>query len=136
MAKDRLKRRVTTHAGGCHCGKVRFDVDASANIAADECNCSICAKSGHLHLIVSADDFRLLQGADDISTYTFNTGIAKHYFCRHCGVKSFYVPRSHPHGISVNVNCLDRDNISSIEINPFDGKNWEENVANLSPVGD
>lgn len=127
---------MTTHTGGCHCGRVRFEVDAPSDIAADECNCSICAKSGYLHLHVAAAAFRLLQGKDDMQTYTFNTGIAKHYFCRHCGVKSFYVPRSHPHGISVNVNCLDRDNITSIEITPFDGQEWEQNVSSLSPIDD
>lgn len=127
---------TTTHTGGCHCGRVRFEVDAPSVIAADECNCSICRKSGHLHLIVAAVDFRLLQGANDIKTYTFNTRVAKHYFCRHCGVKSFYVPRSHPNGVSVNVNCLDPETIHSIEITRFDGRNWEQNISRLSPIGD
>jgi hypothetical protein len=127
---------VTTHKGGCHCGRVRFEVDAQPDIGADQCNCSICAKSGYLHLLVSADAFRLLHGKDELSTYTFNTGVAKHYFCRNCGVKSFYIPRSHPNGVSVNVNCLDEDTIRSIEITPFDGQNWEQNVATLSPIRD
>jgi hypothetical protein len=87
-------------------------------------------------LIVSADDFRLLQGEDAIHTYTFNTGVAQHHICRYCGVKSFYVPRSHPNGISVNVNCLDPETIESIKIVPFDGQNWEQNVSKLSPISD
>lgn len=127
---------MTTHTGGCHCGRVRFEVDAPATIVADQCNCSICRKSGYLHLIVSAGDFRLLQGEDAIHTYTFNTGVAQHHFCRYCGVKSFYVPRSHPNGISVNVSCLDPKTIESIEIVPFDGQNWEQNVSKLSPISD
>ncbi|MGB5333556.1 MAG: GFA family protein [Woeseiaceae bacterium] len=127
---------MTTHKGGCHCGRVRFEVDAPATIGADDCNCSICRKSGFLHLLVSSDDFRLLQGEDELSTYTFNTGVAKHYFCSHCGIKSFYIPRSHPHGVSVNVNCLDPETIRSIEITPFDGQNWERNVSKLSPISD
>jgi hypothetical protein len=127
---------MTTHSGGCHCGRVRFEVDAPATIEADQCNCSICRKSGYLHLIVSADDFRLLQGEDAIHTYTFNTGVAQHHICRYCGVKSFYVPRSHPNGISVNVNCLDPETIESIKIVPFDGQNWEQNVSKLSPISD
>lgn len=127
---------MTTHKGGCHCGRVRFEVDAPAIIDADDCNCSICCKSGFLHLLVSSDDFRLLQGEDALTTYTFNTGVAKHYFCRYCGIKSFYIPRSHPHGVSVNVNCLDPATIESIVITPFDGKNWEQNVAKLSPISD
>lgn len=127
---------MTTHTGGCHCGRVRFEVDAPAAIEATECNCSICSKSGFLHLIVARDDFRLLQGEDALSTYTFNTATARHKFCRHCGVKSFYIPRSHPDGISVNVRCLDADSIDRVRVTPFDGRNWEQNVAELSPISD
>lgn len=127
---------MTTHKGGCHCGRVRFEVEAPADIEADECNCSICKMSGYLHLIVPKSDFRLLSGEDAIETYTFNTGVAQHYFCRHCGVKSFYVPRSHPKGVSVNTNCLDPDTIRSLEVTPFDGQDWEQNVHKLSPLSD
>ena len=127
---------MTTHSGGCHCGSVRFEVEAPAIIRADECDCSICKKSGYLHVLVAADDFRLLQGKDVLQTYTFNTGIAKHYFCRQCGVKSFYIPRSHPNGISVNARCLDQETIERIEIVPFDGQNWEQNVSKLSLISD
>jgi len=125
---------MTTHKGGCHCGKVRFEVEAPAEITATQCNCSICRMSGYLHLIVSKDDFQLLSGEDAITTYAFNTGVARHFFCRHCGVKSFYVPRSHPNGISVNANCLDPETISSLAAEPFDGANWEENIHTLSPL--
>lgn len=127
---------MTTHTGGCHCGRVRFEVDAPAIIDATECNCSICRKSGFLHLLVSVDEFRLLQGEDALLTYTFNTGIAKHRFCKHCGVKSFYVPRSHPDGISVNVRCLDKETVDAVNITAFDGQNWEQNVSKLSPISD
>ncbi len=127
---------LTTHKGGCHCGRIRFEVDAPAAINATRCNCSICTMSGFLHLIVAKEDFRLLQGEEAIHTYRFNTGAAQHHFCKHCGVKSFYVPRSHPDGISVNVNCLDRDKIASIDEVAFDGRNWEQNIAGLSPISD
>lgn len=127
---------MTTHRGGCHCGKVTFEVDAAAEIDASRCNCSVCRMSGYLHLIVPSSDFRLLSGQDDIETYTFNTGVAKHYFCRHCGTKSFYVPRSHPDGISVNINCLDPQTILAINEEPFDGQNWEQNIDKLSPLSD
>ncbi len=127
---------MTTHKGGCHCGRVQFEVDAPAVIAATECNCSICQMSGYLHLIVSAGDFRLLAGEDDLVTYTFNTGVAKHRFCRHCGIKSFYIPRSHPDGVSVNVKCLDSSTIERVDVTPFDGRHWEQNVAGLSPISD
>lgn len=114
------------HTGGCHCGRVRFEVDAPAELTASECNCSICAKSGYLHLIVPRSRFRLLQGSESLTTYTFNTGTAKHLFCSVCGVKSFYVPRSHPDGYSVNVRCLDLSTIERIEIKPFNGLEWEK----------
>ena len=127
---------MTTHRGGCHCGRVRFEVDAPAHIEATDCNCSICSKSGFLHLFVSRDEFRLLHGEDSLTTYTFNTGVAKHFFCRHCGVKSYYIPRSHPDGVSVNVRCLDADTVAAVNVTAFDGRNWEQNVSKLSQISD
>ena len=125
---------MTIHCGGCHCGKVRFEVDAPANIEVDQCNCSICRMAGYLHLIVPQASFRLLCGENDLETYTFNTGVAQHRFCRHCGIKSFYVPRSHPDGISVNANCLDPGTVKSMQVTPFDGANWEQNIHKMSPL--
>jgi hypothetical protein len=115
---------------------VRFEVDAPAQISATECNCSICGKAGYLHLFVTREKFRLLRGEEALSTYTFNTGAAKHHFCRHCGIKSFYIPRSHPDGVSVNVRCLDEAAIESVDVTPFDGRNWEQNVSKLSGLSD
>src|SRR5579885_1867007 len=112
--------------GGCHCGAVRFEVLAPDEIEATECTCSICRMSGFLHLIVPAARFRLIKGEDMLTTYTFNTGIAKHRFCSICGIKSFYVPRSHPQGFSVNVRCLDEGEVRVIGTKLFDGKHWEE----------
>ncbi len=113
------------HAGACHCGRVRIEVLAPADLELLECNCTMCLRSAYLHLIVGAAAFRLLSGADDLVEYAFGTGIAKHRFCRHCGVKSFYVPRSHPDGFSVNARCLDPATISSMKIQAFDGRDWE-----------
>lgn len=120
------------HAGGCHCGRVRFEVTAPADLEVDQCNCSICSKSGYLHLIVPASRFTLLCGKDELICYTFNTGAARHYFCGHCGIKSFYVPRSNPDGYSVNARCLDSDSVHSMSIKPFDGQNWESNAHSLA----
>lgn len=125
----------TIHRGGCHCGRVRFEVDAPATIDALDCNCSICRMTGFLHLIVPAAHFRLLSGEDALVEYRFNTGTARHLFCRHCGVKAFYVPRSHPDGFSVNVRCIDGGTISSVNITPFDDDNREaatSAIAHLS----
>src|SRR5262250_1658756 len=95
-----------TYQGGCHCGRVRFRITADLD-AVTICNCSICTKKGILHLIVSRENFELLKGKDDLTTYTFNTGVAKHTFCRHCGIHPFYHPRSDPENYSVNARCLD-----------------------------
>lgn len=89
-----------------------------------------------MHLFVARKDFRLLQGDDALVTYTFNTGVAQHRFCRHCGIKSFYVPRSHPDGFSINVHCLDHATVESVNVTAFDGRNWEQNVSQLSPIRD
>lgn len=122
---------MVKHTGGCHCGLVRFEVIAPARIDAVECNCSICRKSGFLHLIVPADRFKLLSGADALTTYSFNTHTAKHLFCSRCGVKSFYVPRSHPDGFSVNVHCLDPGTAEAVTVAPFDGRDWENDIGRL-----
>jgi hypothetical protein len=120
------------HRGGCHCGRVRFDVNAPAQLRALDCNCSICRMSGFLHLIVPARAFRLLAGADALAEYTFNTGAAKHRFCRHCGIKAFYVPRSHPDGIDVNVRCLDPGTIERLDVAPFDDADREAATAAIA----
>lgn len=120
-----LDSTCVVHRGGCHCGAVRFEVDAPARLLAHECNCSICAMTGFRHLIVPRSRFRLLQGGESLTEYTFNTGVARHLFCRRCGVKSFYVPRSNPDGYSVNVRCLEPATIEAVDLEPFDGRNWE-----------
>ena len=117
-----------THEGGCHCGRVRYRVQAPADLTVYECNCSICSKSGYLHLPTTKQDFTLLRGEDALNSYTFDTHEAKHLFCRHCGIKSYYIPRSNPDGFTVNVRCLGQDTIASMTIIPFDGKNWDKNV--------
>ena len=122
-------------AGGCHCGAVRFEVLSPKAVEVMSCNCSICAKTGYLHLIVEKRHFRLLKGEEHLTLYCFNTGTAKHLFCKTCGVKSFYFPRSHPDGVSVNYRCLDDAPISTARIAPFDGQNWEESAQSLTTHG-
>lgn len=119
------------YQGSCHCGAVTFEVEAPEQVEVEDCNCSICAKSGFLHLIVPKGNFRLLSGADTLQTYTFNTGVAKHTFCRICGIKPFYIPRSNPDGVDVNLRCLN-ERPKSITIVPFDGQNWEQHAHNLA----
>jgi hypothetical protein len=125
---------MLTHRGGCHCGRVRFEVIAPAEIEATECNCSMCSKVAYLHLIIPKSRFRLLQGEECLTTYTFNTRTAKHLFCSVCGVKSFYIPRSHPDGYSVNVRCLDAGTVRSMHVAQFDGAHWEAHAKELKPL--
>jgi hypothetical protein len=115
---------LTTYEGGCHCGRVRFRVKADLADVLD-CNCSVCTKKGFLHIIVPLDQFEVLQGADDLSTYQFNTGTATHKFCAACGMHPFYVPRSDPDKIDVNARCIDNIDVSALKPKFFDGKNWE-----------
>lgn len=105
---------------------MRFEVLAPARIEVIDCNCSICAKSGYLHLIVPKSRFKLLSGNDALTTYRFNTGTAKHFFCATCGIKSFYIPRSHPDGYSVNARCLDDGTVEAMSVVQGDGKNWQK----------
>ena len=116
---------MVTHRGGCHCARVRFELIAPARLSVLECDCSMCSKSGYLHVIVQKSRFQLLQGAEFLTTYSFNTHVAKHLFCSVCGVKSFYVPRSHPDGYSVNARCLDEGTVEALIIEPFNGREWE-----------
>jgi hypothetical protein len=127
---------MITHKGGCHCGAVRYEVDAPENIEVTECNCSICSKTGYLHLIVPKSRFRLLSGEENLTLYTFDTHEAKHLFCKTCGIKSFYIPRSHPDGFSVNARCLDEGTVRSMQVEQFDGKHWEDNIGQLRPLNE
>ncbi len=122
------------HTGCCHCGAVGIEVEAPPKILAHECNCSMCRRVGFLHLIVPAARFRLVRGEDSLADYRFNTGTARHRFCRVCGCKPFYVPRSNPDGFSVNVRCIDPSTISELVVEPFDGSNWEANAAALAEL--
>jgi len=118
-------------SGGCHCGRVAFEVDVEEKIVVQHCNCSICSMLGFVHLIVPAKRFSLLRGEEHLQEYRFNTGTARHFFCGHCGIKSFYVPRSNPDGISVNLRCLKLPPDLHVTVENFDGKNWEQHADDL-----
>lgn len=120
------------HSGSCHCGAVAFEFDAQRDVLVNLCNCSICQLVGFQHLIVPRDRFRLLSGEPNLSLYTFNTGVAKHYFCKTCGIKSWYIPRSNPDGVSVNFRCVNKDSFNKVEFEEFDGQNWETNASSLA----
>lgn len=119
-------------SGGCHCGRVKFSIEIPDELNIHRCNCSICRKSGYLHLIVAADRFTLLEGEDSLVDYRFHTATARHLFCGHCGIKSFYVPRSHPDSFSVNLNCIDLPDEVAVTVDDFDGCNWSQNLKQIT----
>ncbi|MEP3050490.1 MAG: GFA family protein [Erythrobacter sp.] len=117
--------------GGCHCGKVRFSAEIERGPEILRCNCSICAPCGFLHLIVPHSHFTLQSDRAHLSAYRFGTQQAEHLFCKACGIKSFYQPRSHPDCWSVHFACLDEGHDIAPNITEFDGKNWEQAAENL-----
>lgn len=126
------QKAFPTHTGDCHCGRVRFEFNCLPDQVVHRCNCSICERVGFLHLIIPARNFTLLTSWDELTEYNFGSGIARHFFCRHCGVKPFYVPRSNPDGYSVNWRCVDHSSFGDVVIEDFDGQNWEKNAGSLS----
>ena len=122
---EKKKAFERTYRGGCHCGRIRFEVRGALD-RVSECNCSICTKKGYVHWIVPRSAFRLLTKSDNIASYAFNTKTARHLFCPNCGVASFYIPRSDPEAFDVNVRCLEGVNPSKLEYEYFDGRNWEK----------
>ena len=121
-----------TCSGGCHCGRVKFEIEIPDKLIVHRCSCSICQKSGYLHLIVTADRFNLLEGEESLVDYRFHTGVARHLFCGCCGIKSFYTPRSHPESFSVNLNCVDLPDEVDVTIEDFDGRNWSKNRQKMT----
>ena len=119
---------MRTYQGGCHCGRVRFEVETDL-VRVVDCNCSICTKKGFLHLIVAPERFRMLAGAEALATYRFNTGTAVHRFCRTCGIHPWYTPRSDPDKVDVNVRCLEGVDLAALTVERFDGRHWEDAMA-------
>ena len=122
---------MVTVCGGCHCGAVQFEAETVETPTLLDCNCSVCSMTGHLHLTVRHEDFELKSGADALESYRFGTQAAEHLFCRHCGIKSYYQPRSHPDSWSVNFRCLEPNPSIRPKIVTLDGQNWEEAVKKL-----
>ena len=120
------------HRGSCHCGKVSFEFEAPAACDVVDCNCSICRRSGYLHLFIPKVKFRLLSGQPELVSYRFNTAVAEHLFCGICGIKSFYQPRSHPDSYSVNVRCVDDGTLTITGVRAFDGRHWEDSIRQLA----
>jgi len=130
-----MNKNMVTHLGSCHCNQIQFEVIGEKNIKVLDCSCSICSILNYKHYIVDKSQFKLLKGKKYLSTYTFNTNVAKHLFCKNCGIKSFYIPRSHPDSISVNLNCIHSKTINKVKIIKFDGKHWNKNINKIKSFG-
>ena len=119
--------------GGCHCRRIRFSVQSILPLCCWKCNCSICYMKQNLHFVVPKSHFQLICGSSSLTEYTFNSHPAKHLFCKHCGICSFYIPRSNPDGVAVTVYCLDKGSDSAkqidITVKDFDGINWEQSIS-------
>lgn len=120
---------MATYTGGCHCGTVRFEFEAPDSVDVTDCNCSLCAMTGHEHVFVDAADLRFLSGRDTLVSYQFGSMTADHLFCGTCGIKSVYRPRSHPGGWSVNGRCV--EGLTVARRIAFDGQNWEDRISGL-----
>ena len=120
---------MKTYQGSCHCGQVQFEIETDLT-KATECNCSICTRKGALHHRVPPEKFKLLSGQDALSLYQSGNKIAKHWFCKFCGIHPFSNPRAAPEMYNINIRCLDDywKEISTIEVRQFDGKNWEDAI--------
>ncbi|XP_060942492.1 centromere protein V [Limanda limanda] len=127
---------LVKHTGGCHCGAVRFEVWNSPDLHVFDCNCSICTKKQNHHFIVAENQFKLLQGLDCLTTYTFGTHIGQHTFCKICGVQSFFVPRSNPDGYGIAPHCLDPGTVQSSTVEKFCGEKWEESMEAHKSIRD
>lgn len=118
-------------SGGCHCGAVRFRFASTLPLEVVTCNCSICRMTGYEHVFVPHEDLEKTLADAALAEYSFNTGTARHWFCRHCGIKSFYQPRSHPGAYSINLRCIDGYPDIDVIRTSFDGSNWEANIDEL-----
>ena len=116
LMESKLDTNVITHKGGCHCKRVRWKVEAPKSLIAWNCNYSTCSMRGNIHFIVPSNQFHLVSGESNITTYTFGTHTAKHTFCNVCGITSFYTPRSNPDGVTVTLACVDPRTLTHVEI--------------------
>lgn len=109
-----------TYRGSCHCGRVKFEMVSDLQSVA-RCNCSICRRKGTPMVMTKPDSFKLLAGEEFLSLYQFNTRLARHYFCKVCGIYTHHNPRSNPAMTRVNAGCLDGVDPFSLEVQMIDG---------------
>ena len=116
-----MQNEAKTYKGSCHCGRVLFEIDTTLDTAI-RCNCSLCVRRGAVMLRAPQEAFRLLAGEEHLTLYQFNTGIAKHYFCRVCGIYTHHQPRTQPELRGVNAGCLEGVDPLALEPRVNDGR--------------
>ena len=125
---DLTSSEPVTLNGACHCGSVRFRVTLTEGFAsARRCTCSICRMRGAVAVTSTPDDFELLDGANHLATYRFNTRTAEHHFCSNCGIYTHHKRRSNPNQLGVNVACLEG-------VSPFDFREIKVHDGNRHPA--
>jgi hypothetical protein len=98
----------------CHCQAVKLEVTLKGGLADPRrCNCSICRMRGAVALTADVGDLRVVEGAEHLTEYRFNTGVARHWFCARCGIYTHHQRRSNPDEFGVNAACLEG-------VSPFD----------------
>jgi hypothetical protein len=122
-SSKKAEAKVSTYSGGCHCGKVRYEVEADLGTVI-ACNCSICSKRGSLLSFVPAGRFRLEKGEGDLTDYHFNKHVIHHLFCSTCGILSFAKGKAKDGKdmVAINVRCLDGVDLDALTITKFDGR--------------
>uniref|UniRef100_A0AC34QWB3 CENP-V/GFA domain-containing protein n=1 Tax=Panagrolaimus sp. JU765 TaxID=591449 RepID=A0AC34QWB3_9BILA len=110
--------QIVEHFGSCHCGAVQWSCVAPDELEAITCN----------------ENFKLIKGEDQLTTYKFNQKIAQHKFCKNCGVQSFYFPRSNPDSVGIMPHCIDSPTVKKLVFTSFDGQNWEKEMETKAPV--
>jgi hypothetical protein len=114
---------MTKHVGSCHCGKVRYEVNAAIDKVM-ACNCSMCGRVGSLLFFVPRSEFSLKSGEDNLTNYQFNKHVIHHVFCKTCGIKSFAYGKR-PDGsdmVAINARCLEGFDPEKAQIQHYDGR--------------
>jgi hypothetical protein len=118
-----MQGEMQTYRGSCHCGKVRFEIQSTLDPAV-RCNCSLCSRKGTVMTRVPVERFALLAGEEYLTLYQFNTKIAKHYFCKVCGIYTFHRPRTAPDLYGINIGCLDGVDAHLLQVGLNDGRGF------------
>ncbi len=111
------------YKGSCHCGAIKFEFEGPAIESGVKCNCSICRRKGAMmsSFLLASSEIRISAAEDSLSTYEFGSGIAKHHFCKKCGIYTFHQTLRKVGHYRVNIGCLDGVDSINLPYEVFDG---------------